>query len=517
VQPRVERQIFDLIHPEDDPRKPRELSWYEYVIMLLQIGASIEHALMVQYLYAAYSLADQESASPADRKSVRRWREIILAIAREEMGHLLTVQNILTLLGGPFNLDRGDYPWDIPFDAFPFQLEPLTKGSLACYVYAEMPPDKDDDPELMAIKEVAEKHVATNPNKRPLQDHVGHVGTLYDYVIRILGDRKKVPDVCFRNSVLGQFSWDEWGRNYKGDPKKSQEGKNGEKGNSAQPANRQSAGGDDAPRANLLIRKVATREDVIIALAELSEQGEGLVAIKAGLKGGTDLLRNLSPNIPEIEIDATHFERLLSIYREYSRLEPGSETLCLRVPINPTTDVSTNNGSTKVNDGRTKIESKRAVRWAGLFNLRYRMLLAWLAHALTLVRRDPPSASSHLSGQIVHRVFGEMYNMKAIAEMLVRMPLTDDQVADDPRRAGPPFEMPYRTPLPPNDRDIWEIHKAALAASRHLCRKLLHEDPNDTGSPEFEKDPVAIRFLKAMKQADQDADEWIDGILTGPR
>ena len=359
---------------------------------------------------------------------------------------------------------------------------------MACYVYAEMPPDQENDPELID-QEGGRETRRNQPEQTALAGHVGHVGTLYDYVIRILGDRKKVPDVCFRNSVLGQFSWDEWGRNYKGDPKKSQDGKNGEKGNSTQPANRQSAGGDDAPRANLLIRKVATREEAIIALAELSEQGEGLVAIKAGLKGGTDLLRNLSPNIPETRDDATHFQRLLSIYREYSRLEPGSETLCLRVPINPTTDVSTNNRSTrpKANDGRTKIESKRSVRWAGLFNLRYRMLLAWLAHALTLVRRDPPSASSHLCGQIVHRVFGEMYNMKAIAEMLVHMPLTDDQVADDHRRAGPPFEMPYRTLLPPNDRDIWEIHKAALAASRHLCRKLLHEDPKDLDHPSSKK------------------------------
>jgi hypothetical protein len=77
--------------------------------------------------------------------------------------------------------------------------------------------------------------------------------------------------------------------------------------------------------------------------------------------------------------------------------------------------------------------------------------------------------------------------------------------------------MPYRTPLPPNDRDIWKIHKGALAASRHLSFKLLHEDPNDPESPAFEKDPAAIRYLKAMKQADQDADEWIDGILAGLR
>jgi Ferritin-like len=492
VLSRETRQLFDLIRPEVDPRKqadpkkravpkkPRELSWYEYVIMLLQIGASIEHALMVQYLYAAYSVSD--------RRPAKRWREILLVIAREEMGHLLQVQNILTLLGGPFNLDRGDYPWNVPFDAFPFQLEPLTQGSLACYVYAEMPPGKEDDPELLAIKAVAEEHAKKHVGNGGSGDgSIGHVGTLYDCVIRILGDRKKVPDVCFRDSELGQFSWDEWGRNYKGDP-------------------------DNLPRANLLIRKVATREDAIIALAELAEQGEGLVAVQMGL-GSTDLLQNLSANIPELGKGASHFERFLEIYREYPR--PPDDGFSLKVPTNPTTNVLTDHsfaGPTP-DDGRTRIESKRSVRWAGLFNLRYRMLLAWLAHALTLVRRDPPSASSHLCGQIVHRVFGEMYNMKAIAEMLVRMPLTDD--ADDPRRAGPPFEMPYRTPLPPNDRDIWEIHRAALAASRHLCRKLLHEDPNrSTG---FEKDPAAIGFLKAMKQADQDADEWIDGILTGPR
>jgi hypothetical protein len=45
----------------------------------------------------------------------------------------------------------------------------------------------------------------------------------------------------------------------------------------------------------------------------------------------------------------------------------------------------------------------------------------------------------------------------------------------------------------------------------------LHEDPNDPESPAFEKDPAAIRYLKAMKQADQDADEWIDCILAGLR
>src|SRR5262249_17857203 len=157
------------------PEKPPELSWYDYAVMLLQIGASIEHALMVQYLYAAYSLRD-------DHPKAKKWRKVMLTIAREEMGHLLTVQNILTLLGGPFNLDRGDYPWAVPFEACPFRLEPLTKGSLACYVYAEMPPGEEIKKKLKDIKTTAEKHINHTSPHRKTSAHVGHVGTLYDYV-----------------------------------------------------------------------------------------------------------------------------------------------------------------------------------------------------------------------------------------------------------------------------------------------------------------------------------------------
>ena len=35
---------------------PREISWRDYAVYLLHVAAEIEHSLMVQYLYAAYSL-----------------------------------------------------------------------------------------------------------------------------------------------------------------------------------------------------------------------------------------------------------------------------------------------------------------------------------------------------------------------------------------------------------------------------------------------------------------------------
>ena len=41
------------------------------------------------------------------------------------MGHLLTVQNLLSLLGGPPTFEREDYPWSSPYYPFPFCLEKL--------------------------------------------------------------------------------------------------------------------------------------------------------------------------------------------------------------------------------------------------------------------------------------------------------------------------------------------------------------------------------------------------------
>ena len=43
---------LQLSVPQREPEKPPELSWHDYLVVLLQIGASIEHALMLQYLSA---------------------------------------------------------------------------------------------------------------------------------------------------------------------------------------------------------------------------------------------------------------------------------------------------------------------------------------------------------------------------------------------------------------------------------------------------------------------------------
>src|SRR5215475_10480274 len=132
---------------------PAGFSGHDYAVYLLHIAAEIEHLLMVQYLYAAYSLGGPQV--PRDQQAnVRRWQEVILGIAKEEMAHLITVQNVLRLIGGPLNLDRNDYPWDAPFYPFEFALEPLSRASLARYVVTESPEQWPADVSAAEKKEI---------------------------------------------------------------------------------------------------------------------------------------------------------------------------------------------------------------------------------------------------------------------------------------------------------------------------------------------------------------------------
>ena len=141
----------DVPPPPDGP--PPEFDWRDYTGMLLHVAAEIEHSLMAQYLFAAYSLGGPQ-VPPELRQQVRDWQETILGIAKEEMGHLVTVQNLLTALGMPLNLGREDYPWGSDFYPFDFSLERLTLDSLATYVVAESPADWEGD-EAEEIKQRA--------------------------------------------------------------------------------------------------------------------------------------------------------------------------------------------------------------------------------------------------------------------------------------------------------------------------------------------------------------------------
>jgi rubrerythrin len=442
---------------------PPEFTWHDYTVFLLHIGAEIEHALMVQYLYAAWSLGGPQVPDNAeDRKRVQSWQTVILGIAKEEMGHLITVQNLLRLIGGPLNFEREDYPFRSDFYPFNFTLERLTLDSLAKYVIAESPEDWSG-PEADAIRKRA---ASAN------QGDVTPVGKLYGQIIQLFESTRpaylKERDFEAR-SLAYQASWDEWGRGYR----------DGQRGSS----------GPERHSPDLLILPAASRDQAVAALKAVAEQGEALVH--------------------EADQEESHFERFRRIYRE---LEAVSWEPSRPVARNPKTEgrsstdaeVATEASAADTDLSCDVITDVEAIGWAHLFNLRYRLLLVDLMHALEVSGPTLQGEDLTPRGSLVNWTFGEMYNLRAIGGILVQRPLRRD---GDPRvhAAGPPFEMPYTLSLPHRPGDRWRLHRDLLEASGFEIKALL-----GLGTAHAD-------YLRALADADRQARRQIEILIASDR
>jgi len=443
------------------PPKPAGLSWRDYLITLLRIAGEIEHALMVQYLYAAYSLGGP--GAEQEPELVRGWRDTLLTIAREEMGHLMTVQNLLLLMGGSVSFERHPHPWSSPFYPFEFNLEGLSLNSLARYVYAEMPTtlrEKHDRKVHDQVIKIVEKSKPTP-----------EVGVLYDHIIKLMADHKEVPDSAFDvDCYQYQVTWDEFGRGYR--PK-----------NQSPTESQLDKEAPNYKRARVIVAQVVTRTDALAALKDVAGQGE------AEHYGFGD------------EREPSHFERFAEMFTQFrdKLAEDRRWTPSLPVPVNPSADQVEG-----TSPRRMRITASASRTWAEVFNFRYRMLLLLLTY-IYRVPREPASHLTSLRAQVLARIFGEMYHMKAIAGILVRIPLEDGRPG---QVAGPPFQLPFSLALPQSEENFWRMQLGLLDASGALVSALLKGQCGV--SP-----PEGVRFLMALTEADRGAHAWIERILTG--
>src|SRR6184192_2851569 len=95
------------------PEEPFVIEHREALIYMLCEAAELEHGIMCQYLFAAFSLkqsADEGGMSEAELAAVRRWRAQVSQVAVQEMLHLALVHNLLTAIGGPPHLVRPNLP-----------------------------------------------------------------------------------------------------------------------------------------------------------------------------------------------------------------------------------------------------------------------------------------------------------------------------------------------------------------------------------------------------------------------
>src|SRR5260370_37934985 len=101
----------------------------EALIFMLCEAAELEHEIMCQYLFGAFSLrqSEDEGLSGDELAAANRWRKQVLHVATQEMLHLALVQNLLTAIGGPPHLVRpnlpqpaGHYPAGVQLALLPF-------------------------------------------------------------------------------------------------------------------------------------------------------------------------------------------------------------------------------------------------------------------------------------------------------------------------------------------------------------------------------------------------------------
>ena len=297
------------------------------------------------------------------------------------------------------------------------------------------------------------------------------VEQLYAKIVSIIKNPALILDSAFHpESYNVQASWDEWGKGYKPyvpDPESLP----------LTPI------GPSVPwtplripptevQARVIVSQVASRTEVLGALKLIGEQGE-------------------SPDVGVQDDQPSHFDRFIAIYQKFEKIKWRPAR---KVPNNPTTWTH--------RPGCTYIRSKHSRDWAHLFNLRYRMLLTYLSHMYRL----PPTSDStqpQMRAGTMHRLFSEMYNLRAIANILVRLPLGAEK---DPRRAGPPFELPYTLALPAAENDCWRLHRDLLVNSKILAGRLLSDAPVE-----------GRQYLTALLDLDRQSMAWIDAVLQGPR
>ena len=149
----LHRKIDSLVAAPPEP--PLVVEHREQLIYLLRQASELEHAIMCEYLFAAFSLKQRvnEGLTADQKTAVDRWRKVVLEVAKQEMLHFALVQNLLTSVGAAPYLSRPDLP--TPPGHFPpgmrIRLIPFGEPALRHFLYLERPEGMAlDDPEAAA-------------------------------------------------------------------------------------------------------------------------------------------------------------------------------------------------------------------------------------------------------------------------------------------------------------------------------------------------------------------------------
>jgi CDGSH-type Zn-finger protein/truncated hemoglobin YjbI len=164
------------------PEAPFVIEHREALIYMLCDAAELEHGIMCQYLFAAFSLKQRtdEGLTDSELEAVTRWHRQISHVATQEMLHLALVQNLLTAVGAGPHLSRPNLPQ--PANHYPagvqLALLPFGERALRHFMFLERPEGMAlDDADGLAAVGQAEPLMAADEIVPRLQDFatIGHL------------------------------------------------------------------------------------------------------------------------------------------------------------------------------------------------------------------------------------------------------------------------------------------------------------------------------------------------------
>jgi CDGSH-type Zn-finger protein/uncharacterized Fe-S cluster protein YjdI len=161
------------------------LTQREVLLHALYEAAELEHNLMCTYLYAVASLKDgeREGLGAREAAAVRRWRQALLGVAIEEMGHLAAVWNITSGLGGSPRFGRSNFPLDpglLPASVV-VKLAPFNADTLQHFVFLERPHgSKEQDGEGFAYERSYVRGGTSGARLTPMGVNYDTVGDFYE-------------------------------------------------------------------------------------------------------------------------------------------------------------------------------------------------------------------------------------------------------------------------------------------------------------------------------------------------
>ena len=420
----------------DEPRKPSEK---EELLMFLQVAAEVEHALLVQYLYALASFDDVSANAQA--------ADLVKTVSLQEMAHWITVQNLLLAVGGPkaFHVGRDFVRAKSNINPLPLTFAPISHLTLSEYVLVEAPavPPAADKATVEKIRNEVVMATGRDPRR---------VGAIYARIYWLLQptDQPSGPISLQPDPSIGL----EPGRHVPSliDP--------------ATIKNYLATLGDWAPSGpQMLVLPTTTRDQALDAVAQIMGQGEGMGA-------STD----------------SHFEKLLAVLKLFD----NKSLKILPLPINPYV------ASGPADPGpRTQITHPYIFRWGLLFNVRYTMLIAAVAHAVA----TPQTDANHST--LVTEVFPPIMDF---VKRLIRQMRSNTLTALG--TSGPTFELLSEDFLP-EASDRWRRLKDLLAREKQIIAEIQKH------TTELQADVAGKVLLSDISQNNSDLDDFVTTNLPG--